>query len=95
MPTITISKLNKTIEVELGANLMLSLLNAGLPVASSCAGDGICGKCKLSIITGNNQLSIETEDEIFLKNKLSIQKDLRISCQTKVLGNIEVNASYW
>jgi 2Fe-2S ferredoxin len=95
MPTITISKLNKTIEVELGANLMLSLLNAGLPVASSCAGDGICGKCKLSIIKGNNQLSIETEDEIFLKHKLSIQNDLRISCQTKVLGNIEVDASYW
>lgn len=71
------------------------LLEAGLPVASSCAGDGICAKCKITIITGLDQLSPENDIEQFLKSKHKLGSNIRISCQTYVLGDITIDTSYW
>lgn len=74
---------------------MKSLLDAGLPVASSCDGDGVCAKCKIIIIEGAENLSGENETEAFLKESNNIPNGLRISCQTEVFGDITVDASYW
>ena len=95
MPTIRVPQLKKELQVPLGTPLMKALLAADIPVASSCGGDGVCGKCRLEITDGINQLSPATTDEDFLKQKLKIEKNFRISCLTQVLGDIEVRASYW
>ncbi|WP_413612965.1 2Fe-2S iron-sulfur cluster-binding protein [Bdellovibrio sp. HCB-110] len=95
MPLISFKKNRPPIEVPPGANLMKSLLDAGLPVASSCDGDGVCAKCKIIIIEGAENLSGENETEAFLKESNNIPKELRISCQTEVFGDITVDASYW
>jgi 2Fe-2S ferredoxin len=84
-----------SIEVPVGANLMRSLLSAGLPVASSCDGDGICSKCRIKIIEGPQNLSIPNDTELILKEQNSIGKEFRISCQTEVLGDVTVDATYW
>lgn len=96
MPRIRYAKGHREdFEVALGANLMESLLKNGVPVASSCHGDGVCGKCKIQIVSGAENLSPENETEKFLRNKLEVPKDQRISCQTQVLGNVSVNTGYW
>ncbi|MFS4459298.1 2Fe-2S iron-sulfur cluster-binding protein [Bdellovibrio sp. HCB2-146] len=95
MAKISFQKAKPPIEVETGANLMKSLLGAGLPVASSCDGDGVCAKCRIQILEGRENLSPETELELFLKEKNKIAKDMRISCQTAVNGDIKVDATYW
>lgn len=95
MPQISFLKARPPIEVENGANLMKSLLEAGLPVASSCDGDGVCAKCRIQIIEGKENLSSEGDLESFLKEKHKIAKDFRISCQTVVNGDIKISASYW
>lgn len=82
-------------EVEEGANLMQSLLNKGLPVASSCGGDGICAKCKVEIIEGQSNISAEDMKETILKDRLKIPKKFRLSCQVKVNGDIKVDTPYW
>lgn len=92
---ISFVKNKPTIEVATGSNLMTALLEAGVPVASSCNGDGVCAKCKIKIIEGLENLSPENETEKFLKNKESFDKSVRISCQTKVLGNITIDTNYW
>lgn len=74
---------------------MQSLLKAGLPVASSCYGDGVCGKCRLEILQGAENLSAPNETESLLRERLNLEKGLRISCQTAVHGDITVDASYW
>ncbi len=74
---------------------MQSLLTGGLPVASSCRGDGVCGKCRIEIVDGREALSPETDLEKFLVERHSIPKGSRVSCQTQVLGDLTVNASYW
>ena len=95
MPKIRFTKPRPDLEVPLGANLMQALLADGLPVASSCGGDGVCGKCRLEIVEGRERLSPETDLEIFLRERHSIPKGSRVSCQIEVLGDITVNATYW
>lgn len=96
MPWISFAKKNKpALKVIPGANLMKSLLEAEVPVASSCNGDGVCAKCRLEITQGSENLSHPNETELFLKEKFELKKSQRISCQTFVLDDVEIDASYW
>lgn len=95
MPKIKFVKNKPEIEVPAGANLMRALLKAGLPVASSCNGDGVCSKCRIKIIEGQKNLSEPNDTELILKEQNSISKELRISCQVEVLGDVTVDAGYW
>lgn len=95
MPTIRFKKSKSDLQVEKGANLMKSLLAAGLPVASSCNSEGVCAKCGIRIIEGMEYLSKPNATELFLKEKNNIRSDFRISCQTLVFGDILIDASYW
>jgi 2Fe-2S ferredoxin len=74
---------------------MAALLDAGIPVASSCAGEGVCAKCKITILEGAENLSAENDLEQFLKKKHRVPEDMRISCQTEVLGDVLIDTSYW
>ena len=95
MPVIRFVKNYPDLEVPEGAVLMEALLKAGFPVASSCHGDGICAKCRIQVINGAENLSQPTVLEEILRDRLRIAKDLRISCQAKVMGDITIDASYW
>ncbi|MFV8256608.1 2Fe-2S iron-sulfur cluster-binding protein [Bdellovibrio bacteriovorus] len=95
MPVISFKKNMPAVEVPADTVLMTALLEAGLPVASSCDGDGVCAKCKIIIVDGKENLSGENDTENFLREKNSIASDVRISCQTRVRGNITVDATYW
>lgn len=74
---------------------MASLLKAGMPVASSCQGDGICGKCKIEIIDGEKNLSAVESREQILSLRLKIKPPYRVSCQTKVFGDVTIDTTYW
>lgn len=96
MPVISFAKKHRAeIPVEAGANLMKALLAAEVPVASSCNGDGVCAKCRLQISNGLSNLSPMNDTEKFLKEKFQLKSNQRISCQTFVWGDVEVDASYW
>ncbi len=95
MPQISIPQLQKVLQVEAEANLMDALLRAGLPVASSCDGDGVCSKCRIRILQGAENLSERNPTELFLMEKSKFTPDFRISCQTQVLGDISIAATYW
>lgn len=74
---------------------MSALLAAGVPVASSCRGDGVCAKCRIRIVEGARNLGPEGDVEKFLREKFQIPKNERVSCQTLVNGDITVDTSYW
>lgn len=76
--------------------LMSLLLAAGIPVASSCQGDGVCGKCKIQIIQGMDNLSSQTPLEIQLAKKNKLNETERISCQTYLVKNtVSIDTPYW
>jgi 2Fe-2S ferredoxin len=92
MPKINIPQKNLIFEVERNANLMASLLSHGLPVASSCNGDGICSKCKVKIAGLINQAET-LELETLKRNKC--EPDERLSCQIGVTDDLTIRAKYW
>jgi 2Fe-2S ferredoxin len=95
MPRIKFVKNKPDLNVPERSNLMRVLLEADLPVASSCDGEGVCAKCRLKIISGMENLSAPNDTELILKEQNSLSKDVRISCQVEVLGDVTVDASYW
>jgi 2Fe-2S ferredoxin len=95
MPLISFKKTQTILTAPADSNLMTILQAAGIPVASSCNGDGVCAKCKITILEGSENLSPENEIEIFLREKNEIPIHQRISCQTKVFGDIKIDATYW
>ena len=92
MPTIHIPQKNLTLTVARGENLMQALQSAGLPVASSCLGDGICSMCKMTI-EGAVPPPSELEVRTATRNKLSPSE--RLSCQIPVTSNLTVTTTYW
>ncbi|HMN68551.1 MAG TPA: 2Fe-2S iron-sulfur cluster-binding protein [Bdellovibrionales bacterium] len=95
MPVIRFIKNYPDIEVPSGAKLMEELLKAGLPVASSCHGDGICAKCRVMVLEGAQNLSGINSTEQMLRDRLRIPREIRISCQTQVFGDVRVDTTYW
>lgn len=95
MPVVRFSKPRPEIQVPNGANLMQSLLTAGLPVASSCRGDGVCAKCRIQIVSGSENLSQESELEKSLRDRHQFSKHERLSCQVTVYGDVLIDTSYW
>lgn len=95
MPAIRFIKARPEISVENGSNMMASLLGAGIPVASSCRGDGVCGKCRIVVADGAKNISPETDLEAGLRLRHGIPSNERLSCQTKILGDVTIDAAYW
>lgn len=92
---VTLPQLSKSLNCEKGENLFRTLRAADTAVASSCQGDGICGKCVVKVLKGAENLSPPTELELKLKEKYSYSESQRISCQTEVLGDVEIATTYW
>ncbi len=96
MVTISFTKKNrKSLLILEGSNLMKALLDANIPVASSCHGDGVCAHCRLTVTAGADHLSKANDTEKFLFEKFELKPNQRISCQVSVFGDIEIDASYW
>ncbi len=92
--TLRFSKAHRaTIETESGSNLMTVLLANGVPVASSCNGDGVCAKCRVQIKSG--AVSPPNETELILQDRESLKAGTRFSCQVEVLGDLEIDTPYW
>lgn len=82
--------------VETDVTLMEALIKIGLPVASSCRGDGVCTKCRLHVREVEPDAASRISDfEQGLLDRIGAESDERISCQTEVRGLIEVDADYW
>lgn len=95
MATVSFVKNIAPVEVEPVETLMEALLKAGLPVASSCKGDGICAKCRVRVVAGAENLSPMEPLERRVRERLRLAPDLRLSCQTRVVGPVTVDTTYW
>lgn len=74
---------------------MKVLLQAGVPVASSCRGDGVCGKCRVTVMSGGENLSPELPLEMNRRLQLKIPANERLSCQAHVFGDVTIDTTYW
>jgi uncharacterized 2Fe-2S/4Fe-4S cluster protein (DUF4445 family) len=73
------------VRVSAGSMLLPAAEATGIDLASLCGGDGLCGKCRLIIKNGNiaaTPTSLLTREEI--------RQGYVLACQTKILGDVEV-----
>jgi uncharacterized 2Fe-2S/4Fe-4S cluster protein (DUF4445 family) len=82
---VTFNPYNLTIEVEEGENLLRAALLAGVHINASCGGEGVCGKCKVLLESGE----VESLQGGLLSNE---EWDLgyRQACHTKVVSDVVV-----
>ena len=67
----------------------------GLPVASACGADRICGRCGLEIVEGGENLAPESERERRVKARNRVEPGLRLACFVEVTQDLVVTARYW
>ena len=84
MKTITFLPDNVTTEVEEGENLLAAAAKAGVYIHAYCGGDGVCGKCKVKLESGEARA---------LKGRLKneeYEQGMRLACQTSVVSDLVV-----
>ena len=104
MPTVTFVNEKKTIEVPAGANLRKEAIKAGVQLYPgphryvNCLGNGLCCSCRVVVKKGLDlcsrqgmfeKVSMITNPLAFFA-RLGHEKDLRLACQMRVNGDIEV-----
>lgn len=88
MPTIHILQTGQKITCEAGEELLHILLRNGAMVEKPCGGNGSCGKCRVRIVSG--EASPITEDERQLLRSEDIENGIRLSCMTRVCGDMDI-----
>lgn len=66
---------------------------AGAPLGNSCGGVGICARCKVRVLAGEENLSPPTSVE--LRFSKGFAEGERMACQAVVRGACEVTTTYW
>jgi ferredoxin, 2Fe-2S len=71
---------------------MTSLIDSGLPVASSCQGEGVCSMCRV-VVEGATTPPDKVEQDCLERNKCLPGE--RLSCQITVLNDLIIKTKYW
>lgn len=91
MAEIQITPSGKRISCEEGSNLLQALLEAGVFVDNPCGGKGICGKCKVRVLSGGDgNISPVTETERKHLSEEELADGIRLSCLAGVYGQVEI-----
>ncbi|MFB6145453.1 MAG: 2Fe-2S iron-sulfur cluster-binding protein [Candidatus Nanohaloarchaea archaeon] len=97
--TIKIVDRDKEVEAEDGQDILNALLEGGEEWMHACGGFCNCTTCRVRIEEGEDNISPMQDDE---KNTLRrfkgdevLEGPFRLSCQTKVYGDIEISEPDW
>lgn len=88
MSKIFIEKENKIIEVKENSTLMDILIDEKIFIDNACNGKGVCGKCKIKLISGNLGELSETEKKHLSKDE--INNNIRLACLVKPQEDIGI-----
>ncbi len=95
MPRVLFLPSRQSIEVKQGTLLITAAQRLGLPVGQSCGRLLLCGDCRMTIVSGLENLSPPEEREYKLRGIEQFEADERASCRAEVLGDVTARASYW
>ena len=94
MPHLNCPQLKRTFEINSQESLMENLLSHNIPVASSCGGEGICGKCRMEIST-LEKLAKPSDLEKKTLEKNNAKTSERLSCQIYIHESASLKTNYW
>ena len=92
IPTVTYQKLEKRVQVLLPSDNIYTLAeDEGFGLFGTCEGNGDCGLCAISIVSGAENLSPLSRVEQKILEKLVYPSGTRLSCQARIQGDVVVN----
>ena len=91
---MTILPSGETARGEPGQSLFAALRAAGVPVGSSCRGEGVCGRCALWV-EAEEPLPPPTDAEGAALIAARARDGQRLACQIYPQGRLTARASYW
>ena len=86
---------DRSVRVPVGTPLIDAVRKAGMPIARSCGGEGLCGRCGVQILEGSAAVAAEAPDEARAKERNRVDPDLRLACRVHVRADLVVAAPYW
>jgi ferredoxin len=85
----------RCVVVAAGSTLLEAARRVGLPLASACGGDALCGRCGVTLLAGELSLPPEQPAEAKAKRRNRIAAGQRLACRALVSSDVEITASYW
>ena len=82
---VTFLPYNKKVEVQAGTDILTSAVLAGVGITSSCAGEGVCGRCKVVVKEGD--FRTEPSGRITREER---EKNIVLACRTTVHSDLIV-----
>ena len=74
--------------IETGKSILKSAAEVGIAIDGNCAGNGTCGKCKVKIISGNDETLSKEEESILTKSE--IRDGYRLACKFHPMNDVVV-----
>jgi ferredoxin len=68
---------------------------SGAPIGNACGAVGVCGRCRVRVLSGSASLGRPTSIEQRVAQRLGFDADERLACQSVVNGDCDVTTSYW
>jgi len=87
LPIIMLRPGDVNVESEQGSTLLQVVQRVGIPLTSICGGRGVCGKCRVVVVDGVENLSNLTTAEERLLSPLDVERGVRLACQAKIIGD--------
>ena len=83
----------REVKIAIGRTLLDAVLSARLQVSNVCAGRGVCGKCRVEVVSGASHVSPVVDLERMSLSEVDIAQGFRISCCAKIAsaGTITLN----
>jgi len=81
----------KRLVIEEGEPTLLQVaLQNGIPHEHACGGNGLCSTCRVLVLEGEHNLAPKNETEQQLSAKKGFESRVRLACQAKVRGDVQV-----
>lgn len=79
---------NKSVEVEKGTTILEAARKIGVVIESPCNAVGVCGKCKVKVVSGNLKDIIQDGEHHLSEEEKA--EGFVLSCQAKVMADVDI-----
>jgi ferredoxin len=93
VPVVRCKPGDASVEVPRGTLLVDAIRAAGMPIATACGDELVCGRCGVRILRGAVAREKPVEREAKRRNR--VPAELRLACVIRVHEDLEVGADYW
>ncbi len=87
MPSLVINS-SPPVEVPAGISLLEACASHGILLPSACGGRGFCGRCAVEVVSGDLAPPTLAEENKILGEDRA--KGLRLACQARIRGDVEI-----